>query len=117
MVINKKIEFCEPCEPTCESFFKNGSHIKVLILNVNNIFVNDVNHFYVRVRVEQISFINITHHIYHKNKKTSCARNHKKTFTSFTFLKNTFNVLKNKMNFYECFSLNHSQLNNIVHIF
>ncbi len=116
MVTNKTTRLCEPCEPTCESFFYNGSHIKFLILNMNIIFVNDVNHLYVCARVNKITYYPFTLNILHKIIKNSCARNYKKSFTSFTFSNNAFNTLKNKVILCERFLLNYSQHDHIIHI-
>lgn len=117
MAITKISMPCEPCEPSCESFFINGSQTKPL-KNINNyVHVNHVNHLHVRARVGEFSFLcfsavkNIKNRIFFTRDKSQ------KSFTSFTFLKNAHKALILKVNLCEPFSVNHSPSIHIVHIF
>ena len=90
MAISKTSMPCEPCEPSCEPFFNNGSHANILKSLSNYDHVNDVNHLHACARVEKISLLcfsvlkNTKKRIFLTREKTQ------KPFTSFTFFKNAY---------------------------
>ena len=115
MAITKISQKCEPCEPSCEPFFNNGSHAKTLKSLSNYAHVNDVNHLHARARVEKISLLcfsvlkNTKKRIFLTREKTQ------KPFTSFTFFKNAYKALIINKNLCEPFLINHSHIIHIIH--
>lgn len=115
MAITKITKPCEPCEPSSEPFCSNGSHANLLKSMKNITHVNDVNHLHVRVRVSNFSFLVLNPILNTKNKLSLTRKKTQKSFTSFTFIKNNYKLLINKLNFCEPFLKNHSPMIHIIH--
>lgn len=82
---------CEPCEGSCEPFYKIIHTLKALYTNAYNNHVNDVNHFLARAREEKNHLLlNLRHFKSNIVQKTSNTKNTltrdntHKSFTSFT---------------------------------
>lgn len=115
MAITKITKSCEPCEPSSEPFSYNDSHANQLKLIVNITRVNDVNHLHVRVRVSNFLFLVLNLILNTKNKLSLTREKTQKSFTSFTFIKNDYKSLINKLNYCEPFLTNHSPMIHIIH--
>jgi len=116
MAITKITQPCEPCEPSSEPFSYNGSHANQLKLLSNITHVNDVNHLHMRVRVSNFLFLVFKTILNTKNKLSLTREKTKKSFTSFTFIKNVYKPLIFKLNICEPFLINHSPMIHIIHM-
>ena len=116
MAISKISMPCEPCEPLCESFSYNGSHANILKSLSNYAHVNDVNHLHACARVKIISLLCFSVLKNIKKRISLTRRKSLKPFTSFTFIKNDYKSLINKLNYCELFSTNHSPMIHIIHM-
>lgn len=115
MVTTKITQKCEPCEPSCEPFYLNGSHAKALKSKLNYTHVNDVNHLHACARVKIISFLCFSVLKDIKKRISLTRRKSLKPFTSFTFFKNDYKPLIINKNLCEPFLINHSHSIHIIH--